>query len=333
MGHIIEFFKAHWIWIVAAAVGLWIGFKLFLSSPSSSAAVVSPATAVSTSDPNADALQAMQVQAQSTVASQQIAAGQAISVAQIAQQIDSQDKQYGLAVTNLNDNASVAINTSNNQAAIVGSNNLLTSTLASIAAAFGLGKVQSDNQVIMNQSNNATIVSVNSTNDAYSYAGLVNTNASDLAAALDTNAASVAETANTNATELSAYGIQASVASQQIAAQQQVLDQSRNDQNQEINQQLALQAQVQNNAITAQSAALQGVLGEITYGKLGVGTNGVAAIAAVEGAPAAAANAAAATAVSANSSNSSPAAIISSLSGFVASASKGAAKGAALLLA
>jgi hypothetical protein len=138
--------------------------------------------------------------------------------------------------------------------------------------------------------------------------GLANTNASALAASLDANAKALLGLQDTNRTQLSEYGIQGQIASQQISAAQTVALATTAAQRDVSIAGISAEERITQQQIDAQHNIQDQIIAGINYGVYNKGgqggSNQVAALAALEGAPAAAANAAAVSSVAANSNNS-----------------------------
>lgn len=160
-----EFLKAHWYWVVGAVIGLWLALKLFKAAGSSTSAGANVSTPTGTqivyggTNANDAAVQVAQMQAQSQLAAQQIAAGQSVDVAKIA-----------LAATQVNDSTDLQ--------------------KTQVLAANALAITNSNNNTAVIQSNNQTEVQLRTADFGYQLG--VNTNATNLAALENTNAAKLA---------------------------------------------------------------------------------------------------------------------------------------------
>lgn len=220
-----NFLKSKWYWIVGGIVGLYLAMKLFSSRSSSGTATVSgtdpyaayssPSVIANTQSTDA-ALQIAQIQANSGIATAQIAGNQAIQQATIAEHANENtnaanvniaqiQSAQALAVTNSNN--AVAMHVSDNNLALGLNNNTLQWHSADLANNLALNNNSLQWHAIDQTTNLAEIQSGN-----------------QLSATRDTNATQLAELQSTNAAKLAAFGIQAGVANNQTAAQQQIAD-------------------------------------------------------------------------------------------------------------
>src|SRR4051812_42481417 len=100
----IDYLKHHWYWVVGIAVGLWILMKMIGSQASAGASVSTPSGSqiiYGGTNANDAALQVAQINAQTSTAGAQIAAGQAVQLAQYAVQANQDTQSANVAVTNI----------------------------------------------------------------------------------------------------------------------------------------------------------------------------------------------------------------------------------------
>lgn len=185
-----EYLKEHWYWLVGLVLGLWVFMKLVGNKASAGASVSTPTGSqiiYGGTNANDAAVQAAQINAQTQVAGAQIAAGQAVQMAQFAVQqnqdtqtanvaIANVQGQYGLAVTNSNNNAAMhvsdnatllGINANDTNLAAVQDSNATKLAAYGIQAQVVNTQTNAYRDIAQTQSNNNASVSLSAINAAH----------------------------------------------------------------------------------------------------------------------------------------------------------------------
>lgn len=251
-----EWIRERWYIVLGILIGLWLLLKLVgnKTPASSSAATASPSgTSVVYSGTNANdaAVQVAQLQAQSTLAGQQISGALAVQQAQIAEdaaananatniQLEQIKGANALNITNANNAVSLAVSNNQTQVGLAAAQyGYLTSTAqysayrdvgvanAQAGAQVGIAQAAATAQVGVAQANSATEIAQSTNyynyntavvNDQTQQAIAITQSNNQLAATKDTNASQLSAIKDQNATQLAAYGIQAGVVNNQTAA-------------------------------------------------------------------------------------------------------------------
>jgi len=176
-----EFLKQRWYWIAGALIALYIFFRIVGKSASGGANVTGPSgTQVVYGGTNANdaAVQVAQLQSQTALAAANIAAGQAIQIANLQEHATENTNAANIDIAHTNATANVSI-----------------------------ANIQAANALAITNSNNTAGVLISNNNTAL---GMVQSN-NQAQVAMDQAAKNLEAIKNTNDAKLAAYGIQAAV--------------------------------------------------------------------------------------------------------------------------